>query len=307
MNQKIGALFVTYNPNLNSLSRNIDAARSQVDQCVVVDNGSSNFFELSKLIRDKEAIIICLKKNMGIASAQNKGFEYFKSNDFNWVLTLDQDSLIPENTIKAYLDSDLMNDPQNAIITIGYYDRNWTDEQKRSLVYQGSDPYIEKRFVISSGNLVRISAWFRVSGFDESLFIDMVDYDFDAKLIVAGFKIWQVNSIIMDHAVGEVIHKPILEKILFLPETGLLADHPAFRQYYIYRNTMIFSKRYPSFAHKKMLTIRSLLSTRRMFVYQGKLKKIIASWKGVFDGARYNPKKDEYFIKTMSRLGKKVR
>lgn len=301
---KIGSVIVTYNPNLDILKKNIQRSKAQVDECILVDNNSNNINELKLLAASENVNVIHLDKNEGIAAAQNKGFIYFDNNQFQWVLTLDQDSLIPYDTLDKYKNTKKMNCESTAIISAKYFDRNWTDAQKNALVYQGKESVIEKKMVISSGNLVKISAWKKVNGFDESLFIDMVDYDFCVKLGIARYKIWQANEVVMEHAVGDVIHKPILEKILFLPETGLLADHSAFRQYYIYRNTIIFNKRFPNVENKKMMILRTILSTRRMFVYKNTVSKIRSSMSGIIDGIKYNPSKDKKFLSTMKKVKK---
>lgn len=299
---KIGGLIITYNPSLITLEENIKAAKKQVDTCLIVDNGSNNVDELNSVSLRYDITTVKLHKNVGIAGAQNEGFKYFKLHGFDWVLTLDQDSVIPEDTISEYLRSNKLSDNNTGIVTAKYYDRNWTSVQREALVYAGEQSVIEKKLVISSGNLVRVSAWDKVGGFDEFLFIDMVDYDFDAKLILAGYKIWQANSVTMAHAVGEVIHKPILEKFLLLPESGILADHPVFRQYYIYRNSIIFEKRFPMFGKKKLLILRSFFATRRMLVYENSFSKFKASWQGVVDGIKYNPNKDDQFLRTIKKI-----
>lgn len=303
---KIGSLIVTYNPDIKSLEKNIKNIKEQVEECLVVDNGSENAKFITEISQKNDVAIVNINKNVGIAAAQNVGFEYFKKNNFDWVLTLDQDSLVPQNIISTYLRSEKIRNKTTGIITSRYYDRNWSNSQKKAIMgtIDSSLKVTPKKFVISSGNLVRLSAWKTVSGFDEFLFIDMVDYDFDAKLILAGYKIWQINEVVMNHAVGTVLHKPILEKVLLLPETGLLADHPAFRQYYIYRNSIIFEKRFPMFGRKRFLILRSFIATRRMFVYKNTLSKFKASWRGIIDGARYDPQKDKVFLKTIEIIKK---
>ncbi|MCI1593403.1 glycosyltransferase [Heyndrickxia oleronia] len=298
----ICAVIVTYNPSIEMLTKNIQATKAQVSNCLLVDNGSSNNTDIVNFADSNNVKLISLKKNKGIAAAQNVGFNWAKNNVFDWVLTLDQDSIIPKNMMEEYMASGKMLETNTGIITGTYFDRKWTQVQKRHLSYQGNDSFSEKKMVISSGNLVKVSAWEKVSGFDESLFIDMVDYDFDAKLVLAGYKIWQINRVKMEHAVGKVIHKPVLEHLLLLPETGLLADHPSFRQYYIYRNTIIFQKRYPMFGEKKFLIIRSILATRRMIVYRNSFPKFIAAWKGIRDGNRYNPNNDVFFKNIMKQI-----
>lgn len=296
MNKKIGALIITYNPVIEQLRKNIYVARKQVSTCLIVDNGSENIKQIDENMEPLGVKIIHLRENRGIAAAQNEGFKYFKKTNIEWVLTLDQDSLIPEDTIKKYIETGKLSDNQTAIITGTYYDRHWTKTQRDSIMGKSPEKISEKEFVISSNNLVNVTAWASVFGFDEHLFIDMVDYDFDAKLILSGYKIWQVNDVVLDHAVGEVVHRPVLEKILLLPESGLLADHPAFRQYYIYRNTIIFSKRYPQLYGRKFVSLRCFFATRRMFIYKNSVSKIKSAWKGIFDGIKYDVNNDQKFM-----------
>jgi len=298
----IGGLIVTYNPDLKILEKNIKRTMDQVEACVIVDNGSKNADKIKHLGEKLGATLIVLKKNIGIAAAQNKGFESFKLSGFAWVLTLDQDSVIPVNTVRTYLESKKIEDNTTGIITAKYCDPNWTEEQKNALIDDSIQGVNEKKFVISSGNLVRVSAWKRVHGFDEFLFIDMVDYDFDAKLKLAGYKIWQVNGITMGHSVGKTLHSPVLQRVLLLPRSALLADHPAFRQYYIYRNTIIFKKRYPMFEKQGMLILRSIIATRRILVYTSRFSKFKAAWKGIIDGVNYNPKQDKSFQKIIKKI-----
>ena len=46
----IGALIVTFNPDLDVLLRNIQAIRQQVNRVLIVDNGSKNINEIRNMI-----------------------------------------------------------------------------------------------------------------------------------------------------------------------------------------------------------------------------------------------------------------
>ena len=300
MNKKIAALVVTYNPEISRLQINLENLKKQINNVLVVDNGSVNISDVSDVCDVINVDLIKAGVNKGIAAAQNIGFNNLRVHDIEWVLTLDQDSLLPNKTIDAFRNSGKMEDESTGIIAISYYDRNWSEKQKRKFQYNGKNSILEKDFTISSGNLVNIKAWGVVGGFDEFLFIDMVDYDFDAKLKLAGYKSWQLTNVFLNHEIGKVIHKPLLETILFLPDKGRLADHSAFRQYYIYRNSIIFYRRYPMFFKKRMLVLRTFLSTRRLFVYDHPIEKLKKAWKGIADGNRYNPVKDKQFQSKIS-------
>lgn len=299
----IAALIVTYNPNVQVLKLNLMKVLQQVNYCLVVDNGSKNVQEVKKVVLETGAHILDLGKNYGIAAAQNKGFEKLSSLfKYNWVLTLDQDSEIPSNMIDSYIASKKMNS-QTGIITCAYTDNAWSEQQKKNFL-NNKEKVEKKNFSISSGNLVNVSAWKRVGGFDEFLFIDMVDYDFDAKLILTGYENWQVNSVIMSHKIGRVIHHPLLEKILFLSDAGRVSDHIAFRQYYIYRNDIIFYKRYPMLFKRKFITAKAFFATRRILLFPHKYLKLISAWKGIYVGKKYNPDVDNKFQSFMQTVSK---
>ncbi|MDO5304194.1 MAG: glycosyltransferase, partial [bacterium] len=74
------------------------------------------------------------------------------------------------------------------------------------------------------------------------------------------------------------------------------------RQYYIYRNSIIFYKRYAMLYRKRFLILRTIIATRRIFLYKDKSKKFRAAFKGIFAGQRYSPRKDKQFQKTISLL-----
>lgn len=297
----IAALIVTYNPNIKKLKSNITKIVSQVKYCLIVDNGSKNIQQIMEMVLDVGVQILELGKNFGIAAAQNRGIEQLvRRVGCRWVLTLDQDSAIPSNMIDSYIASQKMNN-QTGIITCAYRDDAWSNQQKGKFLNDNKN--IEKRdFSISSGNLINVAAWKRVGGFDEFLFIDMVDYDFDAKLILAGYKNWQINSVIMSHKIGKVVHHPILERALFLSDAGRLSDHVAFRQYYIYRNDIIFYKRYTMIFNRKFIGLKAFLATRRLLLFPNSYRKIISAWKGIHMGIKYKPKMDDKFQQFMNTL-----
>lgn len=76
-NLKIGALIVTYNPEISKLFSNINAISQQVDRVVVVDNGSINYKNIIEVTNSFNIKMINLGKNLGVAAAQNIGMSFF--------------------------------------------------------------------------------------------------------------------------------------------------------------------------------------------------------------------------------------
>ena len=109
----IGALIVTFNPDIEVLKSNVDAIAKQVDVLVIVDNGSNNLNEIETL--DVENII-ALGENKGIAYALNTGMEFLEERNMDWVLTLDQDSVVPQDLIEKFTTQEEFQKEKTAIL-----------------------------------------------------------------------------------------------------------------------------------------------------------------------------------------------
>jgi rhamnosyltransferase len=308
-NLKIGALIVTYNPEISKLFSNINAISQQVDRVVVVDNGSINYKNIIEVTNSFNIKMINLGKNLGVAAAQNIGMSFFFDRGFDWVMTLDQDSIVPLNTINEMEKSPKFQDPSTGMLTMQYSDPNWTEHQRRQELKPTNAPDDLRLRVISSGNLIRTKVWNLVGGFDEWMFIDQVDFDFDAKMTILGYKIWKLNKLVMQHEVGRVIsNKLFLTKLLRLSPEELLFNHSPIREYYINRNLIVYSKRYqyyPKFERFKLNIYDNVLLTRKVLVYEKpRLKKFWFALKGIMAGIKYNPDKDESFLRFKDRIAK---
>ncbi|MFT8724484.1 MAG: glycosyltransferase [Liquorilactobacillus nagelii] len=309
MTDKIGALLVTFNPNIPKLKESLSRIINQVSKVIIVDNGSNNISSIEGLSVQLDIKLLDLKKNYGIAGAQNRGFEFFFKNNFKWVLTLDQDTMIPLDTVKKMQASKKFSDASTAILAMKYYDPDWKSAQIKRVTEKQRENETQKWRIISSGNLVRTDVWNLVDGFDEWLFIDQVDFDFNAKVILAGYKIWQVNNLIMEHEIGKSIKKPVLTMMLLFKPNEFILDHSPMREYYIARNTIVYSKRYSNHADlEKFKTnlFHEIIMTRKILLYQKpRIKKIQASWRGIVDGIKYDPEKDQKFIKFKQKIKKR--
>ena len=87
---------VLYNPDEDRLVENIQAVVGQVDETILIDNNSSNIEKIKKRVNELNYNINIIEnsKNNGIAFALNQILEYAIDNNYEWFLTLDQDSVI---------------------------------------------------------------------------------------------------------------------------------------------------------------------------------------------------------------------
>ena len=225
---------VTFNPDLDLLKNNIDSVLPQVDSLVIVDNHSENIHDIRKLCTDK-VHIISNESNRGIAYALNKEFFYAMENGHKWVLTLDQDTVVPSNILseyKKYYELDKIG-----MLSCRIQDRNLFINQTESIV---DSEYISD--CITSGSLLKVDAWNKVKGFCDEMFIDAVDHDMCFSLIEQGYKILRVNSVILNHAVGES------KFIVSFGKRYQLYNESPLRNYYQFRNSIYLLKR-----HKRMV------------------------------------------------------
>lgn len=103
MPNNICAGIVLYNPNINGLRLNIEAIKNQVETVFLQDNGSLNVIDIENLIKDFPSVVLLKNpENKGIAWAMNSLCEKADLNGYQWMLTLDQDSVCPEKMVENY-------------------------------------------------------------------------------------------------------------------------------------------------------------------------------------------------------------
>lgn len=237
---KVFAVVVTYNPD-NGLLNRLKALRCQVSAVLVVDNGSSNAQLVREIARRAECLCTLNEKNMGVAEALNQGALAAIENAAEWLATFDQDSLISPNAIAKLLSLEtVIPDPALvAILAMSHSDRGTGRDYHRSgEVLNETDRWRLVRTTITSGSLIRISAFQKVGFFDSALFIDTVDLDFCLRCRRAELMIIESREVTLAHSMGDsVIHKVWGLSIV-------LTQHSPLRRYYITRNQLETSRRF---------------------------------------------------------------
>lgn len=270
----ISAGIVLFNPDIKRLKENIDAVIVQCTHVYLVDNGSGNIdevLELLKKYKKSKISVICNAKNHGIAKALNQLASVAQKDGYEWLLTLDQDSVAPYNIIEEFEKYITYQDIGTLCPVI--YDRNKGEEIKAK---EGS---IEIDECITSGSLLNIKAWNKIGGFDENLFIDGVDFDICYRLKKNGYKILCIQSVVLLHELGHI------EYHRFLFWRVLVKNHSAFRKYYIARNIIYIAKKRKSV----LLVVKGLLQEIKMLgiviLYEeDKLNKSRCICRGIYDG-----------------------
>lgn len=227
---------VAYNPDAKRLLENVLAIYNQVEEVVLVDNGSSDLSYLNEL-SSIELTIIKNNDNLGIAKALNQILYYAYEYGYSWAITLDDDSVAPMGLVDEY--KCYINNDEIGMIVPRILDRNFgmMDDEASEI---SNTSFVE--MAITSASCVKVSAWKNCKGFCDKLFIDSVDFDFCYRLKECGYKILKTHKVSLIHEVGHST------KVKFMGHEACVFNHSPLRYYYIVRN-----QAYIGIKHRKPL------------------------------------------------------
>ena len=269
--ENIIAGIVLYNPDVKRLRQNVHAILPQVNKLILIDNGSA---DLSYLEEYNQEIfeIKCNNENKGIAFALNEICEFADRNNYDWVLTLDQDSIVAEDMVSVYCK---YAEPAFGILHCKVIDRNFT----RKAIVESNSPIEEIVTCITSGSLTNIKAWKDCGGFDNKMFIDCVDWDFCYSLRKYGYKIMRTNQTSILHELGSKSQAKYIGKHEFL-----ITNHSEIRNYYKFRNYIYISRKFEELSICRHLLICLRWSILTILFSTNKLSVLKSQWRGVKDG-----------------------
>lgn len=281
MKNKIIAGIVTYNPNIDRLRENIRSIICQVHKLIIIDNNSLNKSEIYLLGKEYDFDIIKNKENYGISNALNQILNYAKINGYEWIISLDQDSVVDLYLVKKY--SSFFDMPQVAMLTCNIKDRNSTLKTKAY-----TEPYCFVSECITSGCCANTNILSKLGGYDNNLFIDAVDLEMCYRIISNGYKIIKINYDGLLHELGYITNLNFGTRILSI------FNENAFRNYYISRNLL-----YCFFKTKNFHFIVNLLKHifKIIFYENDKCNKISFICKGIKDA----------FLGNMGKLERKYK
>lgn len=273
MCKSVCAIIVTYNFD-ESFKTCLNSIETQVDEVIVVDNNSNEkCIEILKNISRKSNInVIFNEVNLGIAKAINKGIEVAIHKEYEWIITLDDDSEPSKVMIKKMLEVYKNNtNPNIGIISPNIYDLN-----SQELI---SDNQLEWNYIdkcIQSGSMIRSKIIEKLGMFNEELFIYYVDDDFCERVNKEGYKILRANNAILNHRDG------FLEKRKFLFKEFNYNKRSNLSIYYRSRNSIYMAKQY-----SKNYLIENLKDLVKITLYSDKkIVNLKVHFKGIKDSIK---------------------
>lgn len=234
---KIGAIVVLYKPDINAIKVNLQLLAQQVEILLVVDNSSEN--NIRFIPTCENITYIPLMHNVGIAAAQNEGIRNLTKYDLDYVLFSDQDSTPESDTAeKLLLAFRLIKNLGIKVAATGTTSINVTTgnpyppktPEGEYFRLNGYDNVMHAKqcdAIPSSISLLELEVIKEIGGFDESLFIDGVDYEWCWRAAMKGYHVYCVKEAPIKHMLGEGDH--------VLHGRHIAISSP-FRCYYQYRN-----------------------------------------------------------------------
>ncbi|WP_420427103.1 glycosyltransferase family 2 protein [Algiphilus sp.] len=299
MRDTLAAVIVRYNPPPGFDDR-VASAAAQADLTVVVDNGSSSRWspDPSRFPEGATLYQVHNAENLGIATALNQGIRLAAQQGAASAFLLDHDS-VPLAGCVRQLQRTLRADDQDSIAAVvphilyGHPDIQcrWpaTRGKGRRLFFRfvyaaGAESPQSVDLAISSGMLLDIAHWQALGGFDDGLFIDLVDTDYCLRARRQGLRVLAEPRARIQHSLGEVQKRRLFGRLAAYP-----THHSALRHYYISRNRMTLLRRhalrFPSWAVYETLGAAKLI-TKVVAFESHRREKIAATLTGSWDGLR---------------------
>ncbi|HEL3864932.1 TPA: glycosyltransferase family 2 protein [Stenotrophomonas maltophilia] len=239
---RVCAVIVTYGPDPELLRRVVDSVLQQVGHLVVFDNGSRGV-DVEALLGAAPGIsLLASPHNVGLGSALNRSYEQAQSLGFDYVLLMDQDSVLEPGMVDVLGTALVELAVNERIAAVGPQFRDARSGMLAPFVRFGF-PFNHKLrggpgqriscdFLITSGSLVPMSALRDIGAMDESLFIDNLDMDWCFRAKRSGHALYGICDAQMSHSIGEEL-LPSRAK----PD-GVIVHKP-FRLYFIMRNRVL--------------------------------------------------------------------
>jgi len=288
------AVTVTYEPD-SAWPERLSAILAVCPRCIVVDNSVSD--EARARVRavvgaQPSTTLIANPDNPGIGRALNQGCQALFAEGHAWVIAFDQDSAPAAGFVAALQKTTADTAGRVAVVGANWRDRARPDHASRHL--QPGPPFgwgfrrtpadqdlTDVLCVITSGSLFSLEAWQQLGGFDESLFLDLVDSDFCLRARAAGWAIAVSAQAKLEHSRGAKRPVP------FLGRTFYPAFMPPGRLYGLSLNRLQLIQRHGSQAPGWVayeLVYAAKLAADILFLEDRKAAKLAACLRGTAHG-----------------------
>jgi rhamnosyltransferase len=283
---KISAVIVTYHPDAKiveaCLERLINEQGGRLGRVFIVENdsGAEVAREVTRVAaKFQNVLVIENPRNVGLAAGLNIGVKQALAEGSDWVMILDDDSVVPPGMVKTMIAA--WNAlPEDQRERVGILAPNYATI--KGTTYPQNEPTIIPT-AITSGQLIRADVFNHIGFFEEDLFIECVDHEFCFRAKQHGLETMLIPSVVLQQRIGT----PVIKN--FLGKKFVVANHPPFRYYYIFRNSIYIYKKYwrmvPGWILRNKIA-NILILAKMLFLEENKQAKTAMAFWGIADGFR---------------------
>jgi len=279
----IAGVVILYHPDIQLLSENIKTYVQGIKQLYVYDNSETKLPGIEEALTRLHPSIQYhyFNDNEGIAKRLNRAVKEASRNNYDYLLTMDQDSSFKAGDFEKYK----LQIQASAYSNVAQFGVNSQPNFTQSI-----DQPEEALTLISSGSILNLSLIKNIGAFNEDLFIDFVDAEFSYRVIQSGYINLMFSNIILNHALGKLIEGRSLANF----KKSLRITHSPIRVYYIMRNGLylLFKAKGLTRAMKKDV-LRCIKIIKNDLIYNPQLGSV---YKNLFSGI---------FAFLTSKMGKK--
>lgn len=292
MGTRILAIVVTYFPERDLLNKNISAFINDVDKVLIWENTpESQKYQYRHI--DYPKIEYCGDGINSISHALNYAWKYAESNGYDYLLTMDQDSVwVNFNGFlqKTVRDANSLKGIWGPAIV--------TNDNGSSL----ENNIIETDITITSGMLLHIDLINKIKGWNERFCIDCVDNEFCLKAKLMGVSIYQFRFsctyLMQRYGHPRIVH---IGKYY-----ATLREDSYSRLYSIYKSHIMLFRLFPEFKkYRSDFKLHWVKKIKWVMIYEkDRFRKLAAIVKGIIEGlnceleeySQYTDKKKERWV-----------
>lgn len=242
---RIGAVVVSYHPDIDVLDDLLRSLLPQVELLILVDNGGGQGFLVADAVARQKVRYIALGANLGLGVALNKAFAVAAQEGLDYLVTFDQDSHANADLIEKLHESmqgALVKDPKCIAVGPHFFDRREgekvpfpfyvSDNDKIVPAFSttSADRLLRVDTLITSGMLVSVPAWAGGMKYDEGMFVDYTDTEWCFRARSLGHTLYGCLAVEMGHALSDAPPVKIMGLSFF--------EYSPVRRYFYFRNTM---------------------------------------------------------------------
>ena len=200
----VAAVVVVFDPD-DRFRQLLLSLVEQVNKIWIIDNQpnsvSCNYVKGGQVQQRNNITLVENKKNVGLAAAQNQGIKLALEDGVDWILLLDQDSILDKDFVKNMLDTALKYKNKK---NIGFLTpRHEYDDGRPSVPTYSKGSFLKPRryhmslseiddtllFGMASGSFIPRQTLEDVGLMREEFWIDYIDYEFSFRVRKRGLEL----------------------------------------------------------------------------------------------------------------------